>query len=490
MSLSLVCRPLTSDPTYFGGSTEKPAFVMKDLCRLKQLPARKRFSTPDKDAQIAYEQLYAGYFDCKVREPRPGELFVFCQNNHPDCPDKFRGETLIQTEVLLPKSPRFLPEYRDADIASHVGHQKIPMFDNSLNADDKQRLADRSLHHLIRQHGAQIKPDFIKGISAYLYYQLATVHKRYGEAADMLSATLDCMASHGFSSNDLGVALSMTKLAETLEAKEEFVWAAKIYDLSMPGYENVAHEHFLMLGHAALAYKRAGNLELAEERYVKAVQIMHKQFHRGKLDFSYNEHVFSVLGNMLNMYNALFKTMPEAGGILSVTLPHKKALHLILGPILHLSGLQVPLDKRAEQDSLQGHVCDAFAAYSKYLKQKFATPKAARKIWLQAVQTTSLAGFRKVLMDCMKVQTIKMKVPPPLSSQDKTAIDKVAARSMIHDNHSRDESLVTIRCDACGKPGAKLNCPCKSVVYCSKECQVAHWKEHKASSPFHQKKQS
>jgi hypothetical protein len=37
-------------------------------------------------------------------------------------------------------------------------------------------------------------------------------------------------------------------------------------------------------------------------------------------------------------------------------------------------------------------------------------------------------------------------------------------------------------CANCNKADAKYSCkPCLSVKYCSKECQIAHWKEHKPS---------
>jgi hypothetical protein len=34
-------------------------------------------------------------------------------------------------------------------------------------------------------------------------------------------------------------------------------------------------------------------------------------------------------------------------------------------------------------------------------------------------------------------------------------------------------------CENCGKPDCKKTCPCKDVRYCSKSCQLAHWKKHK-----------
>ena len=39
-------------------------------------------------------------------------------------------------------------------------------------------------------------------------------------------------------------------------------------------------------------------------------------------------------------------------------------------------------------------------------------------------------------------------------------------------------------CDACGAGGARLVCPCRTVRYCSKECQIKVYKEHKKKCTF------
>ena len=36
-----------------------------------------------------------------------------------------------------------------------------------------------------------------------------------------------------------------------------------------------------------------------------------------------------------------------------------------------------------------------------------------------------------------------------------------------------------MECDACGAGGAKQVCPCHTVRYCNKECQIKVYKEHK-----------
>lgn len=39
-------------------------------------------------------------------------------------------------------------------------------------------------------------------------------------------------------------------------------------------------------------------------------------------------------------------------------------------------------------------------------------------------------------------------------------------------------------CAYCGKEGNKRCSRCKSVVYCSSDCQKAHWKQHKGECKY------
>lgn len=42
--------------------------------------------------------------------------------------------------------------------------------------------------------------------------------------------------------------------------------------------------------------------------------------------------------------------------------------------------------------------------------------------------------------------------------------------------------MVNYKCAKCDKDGCTKGCgTCKSLYYCSKKCQAAHWKEHKKS---------
>ena len=51
------------------------------------------------------------------------------------------------------------------------------------------------------------------------------------------------------------------------------------------------------------------------------------------------------------------------------------------------------------------------------------------------------------------------------------------------ENMEKDILSLQVPCMSCGRSSSK-KCPCTMVMYCSKECQVAHWPTHKTSCTF------
>jgi hypothetical protein len=51
------------------------------------------------------------------------------------------------------------------------------------------------------------------------------------------------------------------------------------------------------------------------------------------------------------------------------------------------------------------------------------------------------------------------------------------------ENMEQDIVSLQVPCMSCGRSSSK-KCPCTMVMYCSKECQVAHWPTHKTSCTF------
>merc|ERR1719235_653792 len=71
-----------------------------------------------------------------------------------------------------------------------------------------------------------------------------------------------------------------------------------------------------------------------------------------------------------------------------------------------------------------------------------------------------------------KVRGTNPKDPAALTAQlEAYAKERIAAE--------RKKANVVLPCAVCGEPG-KVRCgKCKTAVYCRKECQQSHWKQHK-----------
>lgn len=75
-----------------------------------------------------------------------------------------------------------------------------------------------------------------------------------------------------------------------------------------------------------------------------------------------------------------------------------------------------------------------------------------------------------------KIEFIKEKV---LISGDKEITEELKNLSDLYTNDNLDGLLEKAYCNKCGKEAVKKCGRCKSVYYCSRECQVDDWKSHK-----------
>ena len=60
-------------------------------------------------------------------------------------------------------------------------------------------------------------------------------------------------------------------------------------------------------------------------------------------------------------------------------------------------------------------------------------------------------------------------------------LDKTIAQHIANGRVAAADATAPFACAACKAQDAKLNCPCKTALYCSKECQKKAWVCHKAA---------
>lgn len=67
------------------------------------------------------------------------------------------------------------------------------------------------------------------------------------------------------------------------------------------------------------------------------------------------------------------------------------------------------------------------------------------------------------------------------NSKDQTEKEHMQRLADLYSNNNVEGLVEGFKCGRCTKEAFKRCSKCKSIWYCSRECQVAHWPEHKAT---------
>lgn len=116
------------------------------------------------------------------------------------------------------------------------------------------------------------------------------------------------------------------------------------------------------------------------------------------------------------------------------------------------------------------------------LKPEFQSQTAAaQKLCHMSSKVKSLTDFKSELLSCLNFAVARTTVATmPAASFDFASGDSSGPRFR---SDPRPVERVHIRCFKCGKmeerPLQFQACPCKQVVYCSRECHERDWQRHK-----------
>ena len=124
--------------------------------------------------------------------------------------------------------------------------------------------------------------------------------------------------------------------------------------------------------------------------------------------------------------------------------------------------------------------------FKKMLKRGFKTARAAKKAVIDAFLTSNVDDFHKKLFSCKDAHTHLIL----LENFDAGAADEHRREEIAKSKNSAREfantSTGTIAsqdgnfCSNCSTPHQRLSyCPCHTVGYCSKACQLDHYPYHK-----------
>ena len=65
------------------------------------------------------------------------------------------------------------------------------------------------------------------------------------------------------------------------------------------------------------------------------------------------------------------------------------------------------------------------------------------------------------------------------NSKDQTEKEHMQRLAELYSNNNVEGLIEGFKCGKCQKEAFKRCSKCKSIWYCSRECQVSHWPEHK-----------
>ena len=131
--------------------------------------------------------------------------------------------------------------------------------------------------------------------------------------------------------------------------------------------------------------------------------------------------------------------------------------------------------------------------YNTSVREELKSPRLARTIFYKAVRDLSVANFQQELLVILKPglgyktnDTVQSHPDVVRFKENEQKIYKEHARAQVA---SHLESTERSRITTCSNPGCSRtdnlkHCPCKKVAYCSRDCQVAHRKQHKSSCTF------
>ena len=309
-------------------------------------------------------------------------------------------------------------------------------------------------------------------------------YKMYQDFADMKMIVADVCVNVG---NPRQYTIAAVRLGVALEAAKDYTTAAKVYmavaeGKSHPGSTTVIPET-RAYNYAGLAFKRAQDYVQAEEQYVRAQRLM-------GTNWTWRNDTEAALQNMMIFYENVH------WGVLGKQLVGEEYIKIQHACLL-LVGLL----------SITGYRCSECLLFqdehklSFYLKKDYKRPRKAMRALVAAFSAPNIEEYRKVLFQCgPKSQSISIHYSEDMEIffreaflYQRTVAKEMAREELFtHTNvNSERYNKLHVTCGGCKKPISENNmksCPCKTVFYCSKECQLADWKIHKRICPHRKSK--
>jgi len=332
----------------------------------------------------------------------------------------------------------------------------------------------RLVHLFVRKYGVLLGQQSFESLDT-ICTSISGIFRRAGELELALDATMvlaDLAIILGVDYRIVGDRIS--KVGECLEAMGKHLDAAKVYT----DVANTVWKHSIFCGqaytNAGLAFKYAQDFDKAESSYVLAWNtVVHANSNPMDAAFA------GILQNILilyHQYNASRKRSNERS-------EGKEKLFPVLCSLLKIIGF------RSQNESLTSCVLDTGVIGC--LRTNLRNPGAALKVLRNAAVTPTLDYFRNSILASAHPD---VGIITSSGGVENPSDPKHHAQTMKENNERSHKSNFTshscITCNKHEEPGGQklFRCPCKVVHYCSKDCQLENWMDHKKHCTFQLKK--
>ena len=334
----------------------------------------------------------------------------------------------------------------------------------ALTESQNNSLAMRALHYFLRVAGCDVG---LAGLFVMESFMADYIRKAWWkESLDAAIIMADIAVQVGASVEWLCCRANL--LGEALAACKKHRQQAEMYELMRIDYA-INHPslefRLLLFQQQATAYVFSGNFDEAEQTLFDGLR-----------------KLFSVYGVKCGLAKDLF------AGIATTLLQSYACKMIDASSECGDGGASFQLVILATMFSVSNLYAGSHKVCISALKPELRKKNVARRVLLTALQTSSLEDFRENLIswgdDSQKLKFRQFAKKPMDGRQELKRLAKENARSFIRQDLHVNRGL----CDnpGCTQEKVRMDKPsrcsrCKVAIYCSRNCQVAHWKVHKQS---------
>jgi tetratricopeptide (TPR) repeat protein len=349
-----------------------------------------------------------------------------------------------------------------------------------LTNDQKKDLSIVMIQRFLREKAALLKDcdRFLKQLVTNLAGECNQLGM-YKIACDLHLTYTDVCLNRGLYAS----AITAVHFCEALESAKRYKDAADIYveisDAKVfqrhPGCDETRSR-----GYAGLAYKRAMDYIGAEREYVGSLRVAGPNW-----NLDPNLDSYCNLSNMMIFYEIAHRAVING---LRVDEAHKKiqkACFLLVGllSIAGFNGQQVGCTLFEEKRT-----------YQDFLKPQYKSRKKAMRAVVAASMAPTIDEYHKLLFSYQPNNLISMQIMDPTANLEEMQTEFLEDQKAKSKSGSREHTQLLNNwaelgvCTSCKKTSQDMKeCPCHTVKYCSKDCQISHWKIHSKVCPNRKK---